>query len=174
MNHVIEAASTGRAKCRACEQPIAKGVLRFPQRRPNPFGEGEMTLWFHPMCAAFKRPQPLADLLKSDPSPEGAAELLSVAERSLAHRRLPRVSGAQTAPTGRARCRHCKELIDKGTWRIPLVYFEEGRFAPMGFIHAGCAEEYLGTSDLEDRVRHFSPELGDTDVAAFTGALASG
>ena len=42
MAHVIEHASSGRAKCRSCDQPIAKGELRFGERQPNAFGEGEM------------------------------------------------------------------------------------------------------------------------------------
>ena len=171
MNHVVEPASTGRAKCRACEALIAKGELRFGERRPNPFGDGEMTLWFHPLCAAFKRPGPLLEYLESDNSVPDAGHLLAVCQSSMAHRRLPRVSGAQQAPTGRARCRHCKSLIEKASWRIPLVYFEEGRFAPMGFIHAGCAEGYLETTDILDRIAHFSPELDPDAKAALTEAL---
>ncbi len=167
----MEAASTGRAKCRGCEQTIAKGELRFGERRPNPFGEGEMTIWFHPRCAAFKRPQPLADLLREDPTATDRAELLATAEASLAHRRLPRVGGAQRSPTGRARCRHCKNLIEKDSWRLPLVYFEEGRFAPMGFVHAGCAGEYLGTTEVLDRVRYFSPQLGPEEQESLRQAL---
>src|SRR5688500_16765560 len=42
--HIIEPASSGRAKCRSCDQPIAKGELRFGERQPNAFGDGEMTL----------------------------------------------------------------------------------------------------------------------------------
>jgi hypothetical protein len=56
MPHVFEVASTGRAKCRGCGEPIQRGDTRFGERLPNPYGEGEMTLWFHPRCAAFKRP----------------------------------------------------------------------------------------------------------------------
>ena len=54
MPHVFEEASSGRSKCRGCGVPIAKGELRFGERLPNPFGEGEVTHWFHPMCAAWK------------------------------------------------------------------------------------------------------------------------
>ena len=32
-----------------------RGELRFGERLPNPFAEGEMTVWFHPLCAAYKR-----------------------------------------------------------------------------------------------------------------------
>ena len=44
MDHVIEPASSGRAKCRGCGRAIAKGELRLGERLPNPFtDEGEMT-----------------------------------------------------------------------------------------------------------------------------------
>ena len=56
MPHVIETASSGRAKCRGCGEKIAAGELRFGERLPNPFAEGETTHWFHLECAAFKRP----------------------------------------------------------------------------------------------------------------------
>ena len=46
MPHVFEPAPTGRAKCRGCGRPIAQGDLRFGERIPNPFAEGETTLWF--------------------------------------------------------------------------------------------------------------------------------
>src|SRR5215208_5420735 len=56
---VIEAAPTGRAKCRACGQNIEKAALRFGERVPNAFGEGEATHWFHLPCAAEQRPEKL-------------------------------------------------------------------------------------------------------------------
>jgi hypothetical protein len=178
MSHLIETAASGRAKCRACEQAIAKGELRFGERQPNAFGEGEMTLWFHPRCAAYKRPEPFLEALagagpgvsRSDVAE--ADELEAAAQFGIAHRRVPRIDGADRAPTGRARCRHCKELIDKGTWRIALVFFEEYRFQPSGYIHAACARAYLETIDILDRVRHFNPELGTADVAALRDALS--
>ena len=64
MTHVIEPASSGRAKCRGCEQKIAKGELRLGEKLPNPYGEGEMTLWFHPLCGAFKRPEVLLEAME--------------------------------------------------------------------------------------------------------------
>jgi hypothetical protein len=164
MPHVIEHASSGRAKCRGCERPIAKGELRFGERQPNAFGEGEMTLWFHLRCAACKRPEPFLEALAGAGDIGDADELRAVAEFGVAHRRVPRVNGADRAPTARARCRHCKELIGKGTWRIALVYFEDYRFQPSGFIHAACAQPYLETIDILDRVRQFNPELGAADL----------
>ncbi|MBN1236916.1 MAG: hypothetical protein JXB36_00370, partial [Gammaproteobacteria bacterium] len=162
---MIEPAASGRAKCRGCDRRIAKGELRFGERLPNMFGDGEMTLWFHPACAAYKRPEPFLETLAEGAGaalPDAAA-LEAAARRGIDHRRLPRVDGAERAPTGRARCRHCREPIAKGAWRVPLVYFDEARFEPSGFVHAECAEAYFGTTELIDRARHFNPELGDAD-----------
>src|SRR5258708_6204949 len=39
MPSVIEAASSGRAKCRVCGQAILKGQLRFGEALPNAYGE---------------------------------------------------------------------------------------------------------------------------------------
>jgi hypothetical protein len=172
MAHVVERAPSGRAKCRGCGKPIAKDELRFGERLPNPFAEGEMTLWFHPLCAAMKRPEPLLELLATptalDPRRE---ELEALARPGIEHRRLPRVDGAQRAPAARARCRACRETIARGEWRIPLVYYEEGRFQPSGYVHATCAREYFGTVALIDRVRHFAPELESGDLAELAAAL---
>jgi poly(ADP-ribose) polymerase-like protein len=63
MSHSIEPATSGRAKCRGCGRPIDKGELRLGEQLPNPYAEGEMTLWFHPTCAAYKRPEALIEAL---------------------------------------------------------------------------------------------------------------
>lgn len=172
--HTIEPAASGRAKCRGCGEKIAKDELRLGARLPNPFVEGELTLWFHLTCGAYKRPEPYLEAAKTTTETIDNAEWLEVeAKRSLEHKRLPRLSGADRAPTGRARCRHCKELIEKGTWRISIVYYDEveGRFQPSGFIHPGCAKDYLGTSDVVDRLRHFSPSLETGDAEEIRAEL---
>jgi len=165
MAHLVEPASSGRARCRGCGERIEKGELRFGERLDNPFGEGEMTHWFHLECAAFKRPEPLLETLEARDAPlESQEELMSTARAGLEHRRLPRVNGAERATSGRAKCRSCHETIVKGAWRIPLVFWEEGRFAPSGFIHAGCARAHLETTDVMSRVRRFSSGLGEDDL----------
>jgi hypothetical protein len=75
------------------------------------------------------------------------------------------------APSGRARCRSCHEAIPKGAWRVALVYYEEGRFEPSGFIHLGCAADYFETADILDRVRHFS-KVTDAELAQIGRELA--
>lgn len=132
-----------------------------------------MTLWFHLTCAAYKRPEPFLEALIQREDVENRDLLASAAEFGIAHRRIPRVNGAERAPSGRARCRRCKKLIERGLWRISLVYFEEFRFEPSGFIHARCAGEYFETTDLIERVRHFSPQLSANDLDDLKLALTT-
>jgi len=165
--HTIEPAASSRANCRGCGEKIAKDELRLGARLPNPYGEGELTLWFHLVCGAYKRPEPYLEAARSTTETIDNAEWLETeAKRSLEHRRLPRLNGADRAPTGRARCRSCKEPIEKGAWRISIVYYDEevNRFEPSGFIHPKCAKDYFGTNDVIDRLKHFSPTLGAPDV----------
>lgn len=174
MPHTVEPAASGRAKCRGCGRAIAKGELRLGERLPNLFAdEGEMTLWFHLDCGAYKRPEALLEALEACELDVGRREWLAAeARKGLEHRRLPRADGAERASTGRAKCRSCRETIAKEAWRIRLVFFEDGRFAPSGFVHAGCAGTYLGTADLLERLAHFGPELAPEDRAALARALA--
>jgi hypothetical protein len=162
--HVFEAASSGRSKCRGCGRPIPRGELRFGERLPNPFADGEMTLWFHPACAAYKRPEPLlqalGETLESVPDRE---RLERAARMSLAHRRIPRIDGAERAPSAQAKCRHCREPIVRGTWRIRLVFYEEGRFSQGGFVHLDCRKTYFEANDVSEQVLHFSANLSDAE-----------
>jgi|SRR5215470_14781980 len=165
MPHVFEAAPSGRAKCRGCNRTIAKGEIRFGERLANPYAEGEMSLWFHPLCAAYKRPEPLLEAL-AEAAPELALErekLSAAAHAALAHRRLPRIDGAQRAPSGQAKCRHCRQPIERGAWRIRLVFYEEGRFSPGGFLHVSCRHEYFENQEAWEALLHFSPDLTEED-----------
>lgn len=173
MPHVIEPAASGRAKCRGCQRLIAKDELRFGERVPNPFAAedgAETTLWFHLRCAAFKRPEALLEVLDEHALPE--QELLRrEASLGVEHRRLPRIDGAEAARSGRAKCRDCHEPIPKGAWRVRLVWYEEGRFEPSGFVHAGCARSYFGTDAFLARIEHFGTGLGPSEREQLARAL---
>jgi hypothetical protein len=171
--HVFETAPTGRSKCRGCARPIERGELRFGERVPNLFAEGETTLWFHPLCAAYKRPQPLLDTLEqsSDGVPD-RENLNRVALTSVAHERLPRIDGAERSPSGQAKCRHCREPIERGHWRIRIVYYEEGRFSPGGYVHLGCRKDYFETDAVGAAILQFSPALSNADREELLHALA--
>jgi hypothetical protein len=176
MLHVIERASSGRARCRACGEKIASGELRLGERLPNPYGDdgSEMTLWFHVVCGALTRPEPFLTALDTAAETIAGREALEgEARRGVAHRRLPRARAAGRAPTGRAMCRACRQPIERGTWRISLAYYEDGRFVPSGFIHVRCAPAYLETPDVMARIRHFSPGLSDAEIAEIQAELGA-
>jgi hypothetical protein len=166
VGHILESSPNGRATCRACGAKIAKGDRRFGERLPNPFDEngGEMTHWFHAVCAVYARPEAILDLLTAGGEIEDCERLAREARLGIDRRRVPRVRTAERAATGRATCRACREPIAKGEWRISLVYYEDGRFAPSGFIHARCAAAYLETTDIAERLAHFSPALAEPDL----------
>ena len=172
MAHVFEPAATGRSKCRGCRQALQKGELRFGERLPNPFGEGEVTHWFHPMCAAYKRPEALLEGLSAVATEVAGRESLERAARlALAQHRLQRIDGAEISPTGQARCRSCKELIERGAWRIRLVFHEEGTFSPGGYLHLACREAYFEGADILEPLLHFSPALAKEEREALRDAL---
>ena len=180
MPHIFELAPSARAKCRGCGLAIAKGELRFGERLPNPFATGEnadnveMTHWFHVTCAAYRRPESfLATVPDATAEIEHKADLVHEAELGVAHRRLPRLGGAERASSGRATCRNCKELIPKDTWRIALVFYEEGRFVPSGFVHVACVAAYCETVEVMPRIRHFSAALTETGAAELAAELAA-
>ena len=140
---------------------------------PNPFGGGEMTLWFHPLCAAYKRPQPLLDALEqqTDAGVTDEEALRRAALTSLEHPRIPRADGAEKSRSGQAKCRHCQEPIERGSWRIRVVFYEEGRFAPGGYIHLGCRTAYFETDEVLAPVLQFSPALNEAERAELIHAF---
>ncbi len=141
---VLEIAANGRARCRACGQALVKGEWRLGERAHNPFGEGETTYWFHVSCAAVRRPEVLLAALPEHELPAAVAPWLDAARFGKDHRRAARFAAVGVAPSGRARCRHCRELIEKGDVRIELSIFKDGRFDPMGYLHTKCLTSYVG------------------------------
>lgn len=123
-----------------------------------------MTLWFHPVCAAFRRPEPFLQALEAtlEQVPDREA-LESAARSSLAHRRIRRIDGAERSPSGQARCRSCRETIARGRWRVRLVLHEGGRFSPGGFVHLMCRKAYFEGNEVLDQILHFSPDISDED-----------
>ena len=173
MPHVFELAPSGRSKCRGCDRTIARGELRFGERAPNPYGGGEMTLWFHPGCAAYKRPEPLLGALgETTAELPDRPRLEHAAREGIAHRRLPRIDGAERATSGQAKCRHCHEPIERGAWRIRLAYLEEGHLSGGGYLHLACRGAYFETDDVLERLLYFSPALNDSDREELARACA--
>jgi hypothetical protein len=169
---VIQPASSGRAKCRGCGRSIRAAELRFGEALPNPYAEGEALYWFHLACAACMRPKKFLPALAADASVIADRDwLVHAAEVGIAHRRLPRLLRAERAASGRARCRSCRELMEKDQLRLALQIFEDGRMSPIGSIHVGCAEAYLGTADIVGRIEKLCPELDSATLSELEGLL---
>jgi hypothetical protein len=148
MPSVIEVAKTGRAKCRACKETIAKDELRFGEEVASQFGDGESLQWYHLACAAEARPLELQPVLEAYAGevPNRAALLASLPAnaRDLG---LAKVQRAERAPTGRASCMQCHQPIAKNEWRLAVEReLSTGGMAGMkgsGYLHLGCASAFL-------------------------------
>jgi hypothetical protein len=172
--HLFIPAPSGRSKCRGCGQPISKGEMRFGESMPNSFGGGEMTLWFHPLCAAYKLPDAVLEGLQENTAAVSDPESLQQAARKCKeHPRLARIGGAEHSKSGQATCRHCQNSIEKGSWRVRIVYYEEGRFTPGGYIHASCSRAYLETDDFVAPILQLTPALSETDRQELSVALST-
>src|SRR6185503_7924367 len=119
MAETIEAAKTGRARCRSCRQPIEKGTLRFGEEQPSAFAEGMQWVWYHLACAAKKKPvQVRAALDAFTGEVPNRAELDALmAEGDKTATVFPH---AERAPTGRSKCQQCHEPIEKGALRVAV------------------------------------------------------
>lgn len=178
MPHVIERATTGRARCRGCATAVAKDSARVGEAVPNLFSDtdgAEAMHWYHPLCAAYRRPEAFLQAIDgSDVVLPGRDHLVAIAAAGVAHHRLPRLDRAERAPSGRAACRSCRDAIAKDAWRVALLFWQDGRFAPAGFVHATCAAVYFGTAALLDRLRHFTPGLTEADTATLMHDITGG
>jgi hypothetical protein len=174
MSDVIEIAPTGRAKCRRCQQKIDKGELRFGERVPNAFGEGDATHWYHPACAAEKRPEKLIAALDAhDGEIEGATALRELALAGAKNPKLAAIVRAEPAPTARATCQHCRQKIDKGSLRIVIEReADPSGMASLGSLHLACGRDYFGGDGLLDKLLRTSPELDAEQKSALVRALS--
>ena len=103
MADTIEEASTGRASCRFCKEKIEKGALRFGERVPSAFGEGEQTLWYHLLCAAERHAEKLSPVLTEYAGEVPDREKLeSIVANGLQNPKLASVQKVDHAPTVRS------------------------------------------------------------------------
>ncbi len=167
MAETIEMAKTGRARCRVCREPIAKGALRFGEEQPSAFAEGMQWVWFHLTCAAKKKPVQVRGALAAFggevPDRAELEALLAAADTTATV-----FPYAERASSGRSKCLHCTEPIEKGTLRVATE--REVEFGGMarpgaGYLHPACAGDYLEEEDLMAALRKNSRGLSDEDVA---------
>jgi hypothetical protein len=168
----IEAASTGRASCRYCREKIEKGELRFGDRVPSAFSEGEQTLWYHLRCAAERLPEKLGATLEAHPGEvPDREELQRAADNGRENPKLALVQRVDRAPTARARCQQCRETIAKAELRVGVDRDQEGMMPTVSYIHVRCAAAHLGAAGLKTKLERLARALGPEDRAALSSEL---
>ena len=165
---VIEGARSARARCKLCRKKIDKDVLRLGTLIEGPYGVGY--IWEHLTCAArrsFPKVQQAYqnkawELAKSPPAEvPDLAQLGELREAAAAKKaeqlELPH---AQIAPSGRSRCKHSGEPIEKGSLRVVLgrsvEFGNQTRITPINVLpqyvaaalgEPACATEIDGFED---------------------------
>ncbi len=175
MAHIIEEAKSGRAGCRTCRKPIAKGELRFGEEVENQFSDGgEMThRWHHLACAAGSRSDQLRSVLSEYPSipADQLAELEKLMNEADA-KKPPPFPYADKAPTGRAKCIGCGESIAKAEIRVAVERdIERGMTTTKGagYLHPKCAAAYVeeqggSHEELCDQLKKNSRDLSEAEM----------
>jgi poly [ADP-ribose] polymerase len=172
MAETIEVAKTGRARCRVCRESIEKGALRFGEEQPSAFSDGMQWVWHHLTCAAKKKPVPMRRALAAF---EGEVPARAELEALLveADKTASVLPYAEHAPTGRSKCLHCQEPIEKGALRVATQRDAEPGSMPRGpgYLHPRCASELIEADDLAALLRQNSRGLTDAELADLEGQI---
>jgi hypothetical protein len=176
-SYVIEGARSARSRCRTCRRRINKDALRLGILIEGPYGTGY--LWHHLKCAArgqFPRLEEAYGLeawreAKAPPSKVPTLDELRSYRKEAEERRRKKkqIPYAEIDPSGRARCKQCGELLEKGSTRVVigrLVEFgSQVRTAPI-HVHPGCVVAGISADDsgttpdgFEEALRRNSGDL---------------
>ena len=183
--HMIEAARSSRSRCRTCRRKIDKGTLRLGVLLEGPYGTGY--LWHHLTCAAKRKPDDVEAAYAEQAWAEGVEvppleelrKLKEKAEEAKANRKL--APYLERAPSGRSKCKHCDELIEKGAYRFGLlreIAFGRQTRATIINVHPHCVAAEILAEDcvtevegLEDQVRANSRDMTEDDFVAGLGMV---
>ncbi len=167
---IIEGARSGRAKCKSCRKAIPKGDLRLGILVEGPYGLGHM--WHHLECAAKRQFAKVEEAyaleawnfakeLPADVPPLAQlAELKVEADKAKAEKKeLPY---AELDPSGRAKCKHCDDSLEKGSPRVVLgrnvEFGQQTRTTPIN-VHPGCVADALQAEDSATEADGFAEAL---------------
>lgn len=181
---MIEGARSSRSKCKSCRKKIEKGVLRLGVLIEGPYGIGY--LWHHLTCAAKRR---LDDVeaaydreawneAKEPPEKVPTIEELRKLNEDAEEKRQQRkkIPFAEVDPSGRAKCKHCGETMEKGSLRVVLgreiEFGSQYRTMPI-HVHVTCVAGELEKVDcntqsdgFESSIRQNSQGLSDEQIEA--------
>jgi hypothetical protein len=180
---VIELARSSRSRCRSCRRKIEQGKLRLGILLEGPYGTGY--LWHHLTCAARRRLEDVEAAYASKAFAEGLplpalAELRALQEKAVQEKAAKRDPPyAERAPSGRAKCKHCGELIPQGALRVLLLrevrFGNQVRGTPIA-VHPRCVAAELRAEDSMSEVEGFEEALRantpDLNAAELDGLFA--
>lgn len=150
MANVIEEAKSGRASCRTCKKPIAKGELRLGVEVTTQFSDTPSLAWHHLLCAAAKLPAELTAALAEYGGPIANRDDIDRAIAEALQKGHGKPGGfpfADRAPTGRAKCMQCEQPIAKDSLRVAVEReIDTGAVVTRGagYLHPGCAAANMG------------------------------
>ncbi|HEU0032192.1 MAG TPA: hypothetical protein VFQ53_16270 [Kofleriaceae bacterium] len=184
MANVIEEAKSGRASCRTCKKPIAKGELRLGVEQMTQFSDTPSMQWHHLLCAASKLPAELkAALDEFGGDVPNRAELDKAMDDAIKSGKakpggFPYID---RAPTGRAKCMQCETNIEKNAFRVAVEReVDTGSFVTRGagYLHPKCVAENLENTggsieELVEQVRTNS-RLPEADLETAVGEIEGG
>jgi hypothetical protein len=177
--YIIEGARSSRSRCKTCRRKIDKGVLRIGMLIEGPYGTGY--LWHHLRCAARRRFEQVQEAYaaeawkeaKEPPNKLPSIEELSKQVDELAERREKRreIPHTEVDPSGRAKCKHCGEALEKGQLRVVLgrdvEFGGQVRIGPV-HVHPRCVGAELQEDHCATEVDGFAEALraNSTDIPA--------
>lgn len=177
--YIIEGARSSRSRCKTCRRKIDKGALRIGMLIEGPYGTGY--LWHHLRCAARRRFEQVQEAYEAEAWKEAKdppKKLPSIEELrkhvdELAERREKKreIPYAEFDPSGRAKCKHCGESLDKGQLRVVLgrevEFGGQVRVGP-AHIHARCVGAELQEEHCATEVDGFAEALraNSSDIPA--------
>lgn len=156
--YVMEGARSSRSKCKTCRRTIERGTLRLGILIEGPFGTGY--LWHHVTCAARRQFEKIEEAYELEawkeakeppakvPPLEELRKLQEEAEKKREERRDPPY--VEVAPSGRSKCKHCGETIEKDSLRVVLgrevAFGRQVRTTPIN-VHPRCVAAELFAED---------------------------
>ncbi|HJS74174.1 MAG TPA: hypothetical protein VJ921_07810 [Vicinamibacteria bacterium] len=168
--YVIEGARSSRAKCKTCRKTIDKGVLRLGVLIEGPYGIGY--LWHHLTCAAKRRLEDVEEAYATEawkaakeapPSVPTIEELRKLNEEAEEKRQSrPKLPYGELDPSGRAKCKQCGEVMEKGSLRVVLgrevEFGSQYRTMPIQ-VHPRCVALELEREDCATEATGFADAI---------------
>jgi len=162
----IEAARSSRSRCRTCRRKIDKDNLRLGILLEGPYGTGY--LWHHLTCAAKRRSDDVEAAYEEKAWAEGVEvppieELRKLKEQAAeAKAKRKEAPYVERAPSGRSRCKHCGETIEKDALRIALLrevtFGNQVRGTPIN-VHPQCVASEIRAEDCATEIEGFEEAL---------------